>query len=91
MRAVALCGIVLAAAAAPSLSGGVRPSARPTARWSAGMVVWSGLGRSTLAAPPHPAPVSRAPRAPARVAAPTTGSSSGALHAYNRRHDSWDS
>src|SRR5258708_16031472 len=46
---------------------------------------------STRTAPPQPAPVSRAPHAPARLAAATTVSSSGALHSYKRRHDSCDS
>src|ERR1051326_7666029 len=51
----------------------------------------SPLPSSTSTAPPQPAPVRRAPSAPARRAAATTRSSSGALHWYRRRHDSWAS
>src|SRR5205807_5162699 len=40
---------------------------------------------STRTAPPQPAPLTRAPRAPPRRAAATTTSSSGALHSYRRR------
>src|SRR5258706_8942868 len=74
-----------------SLIGGVFPYPRSYARSIAGIVFLSVLFTSTIATPPHPAPVSRAPTAPTRFAAATTVSSSGQLHSYSPRHDSSDS
>src|SRR3989442_5351788 len=80
-----------AADALTSLIGADLPWARSYARWIAGIVFLSVLFTSTIAAPPHPAPVKRAPSAPAPFAAATTVSSSGERHSYRRRHDSCDS
>src|SRR5438445_8858482 len=79
------------AAAFTSLMTGVLPYTRSYPRRIAGIVLLSRLLSSTIAAPPHPAPVSRAPSAPARLATLTIVSSSGDLHSYSLRHDSCDS
>lgn len=48
------------------------------------------LPTSITAHPPHPAPVSRAPRAPCARARPTSSSSSGQEHSYLSRHEACD-
>src|SRR5437867_1556518 len=69
-----------------------RPAVGPLIRTlDRGNCLRVGLVHRTIAAPPHPAPVSRAPSAPARLAVATIVSSSGELHSYSRRHDSCDS